>query len=56
VFEASVGKVNTNRFRLIKLDVTKMMGEKYGRLAFPHIVHVKRDTSSLHCAGPSLSR
>ena len=38
------------------LTVTEMMGEKYGLLAVPRIVHVKRDASSLHCADPSLSR
>jgi hypothetical protein len=30
--------------------VTEIMGEKYGLLADPRIVHFKRDASSLHCA------
>jgi len=38
------------------LTVTEIMGEKYGLLAVPRIVHFKRDGSSLHCACSSLSR
>jgi hypothetical protein len=44
----------TKNTYILSLTVTEIMGEKYGLLAVPRIVHFKRDASSLHCACPSL--